>query len=297
MINENNHEKNELLLEGIDNNKFNKFNKQKLLSIFIIFLILIIPNNIAPKMTVCLCTLGKNENKYTREFVEFYKNIGVDKIIIYDNNDEDGEKFEYVIPDYINSSFVEIIDYRGQDSIQLPSINDCFQKYMKIYNWIMINDMDEFIHLKENNIKKFLSLDRLKNCNVIHFNWRHHSDSGQIYYKNESLFKRFPDIVTRVPETVKSIIRGKRKPIYTNNHHVLKYNYSCCNAFGIKIMENEFINEIQIRNPDYKDYFFDHFYTKSAEEYIEKKIEEIVFLVKIKELTCMQLMCIFVLIN
>ena len=59
--------------------------------------------------------------------------------------------------------------------------------------------------------------------------------------------------------------------INTYNHHVLRYNYSCCNAYGETYMENDFINGIQIKNPDYKDYYFDHFYTKSAEEYIEKK--------------------------
>ena len=32
------------------------------------------------------------ENKYIREFVEFYEKHGVDKIFLYDNNDIDGEK-------------------------------------------------------------------------------------------------------------------------------------------------------------------------------------------------------------
>ena len=59
---------------------------------------------------VCICTLGKNENLYSREFVEHYKKYGVDKIFIYDNNDIDGEKFENFLSDYINKGFVEIIN-------------------------------------------------------------------------------------------------------------------------------------------------------------------------------------------
>ena len=39
---------------------------------------------------VYLCCIGKNENRYAREFVEWYKNLGFSKIIIYDNNDTDG---------------------------------------------------------------------------------------------------------------------------------------------------------------------------------------------------------------
>ena len=59
-------------------------------------------NNYLNNIKVCLCTLGKNENKYIIEFVEYYKKYGVDKIILNDNNDVDGERFEKVIGDYTN---------------------------------------------------------------------------------------------------------------------------------------------------------------------------------------------------
>jgi len=45
-------------------------------------------------MKVCLCTSGKKENLYAKEFVEHYKKYGVDKIFIYDNNDLNSEYFE-----------------------------------------------------------------------------------------------------------------------------------------------------------------------------------------------------------
>ena len=54
-------------------------------------------------LKICLCTLGKMENKYAREFVEHYKRYGVDKIFIYDNNDIKGEKFDLVLSDYIKN--------------------------------------------------------------------------------------------------------------------------------------------------------------------------------------------------
>ena len=166
---------------------------------------------------------------------------------------------------------MEIKDYRGEEAIQLKSINNCVRKYHKQYDWFFIVDMDEFIHLKEKNIKEFLSLDRFKNCNVIHINWRHHTDGDQIYYRNESLFKRFPDIFYRYPETVKSIMRSPKKPLYIINHHVLKYNDNCCLANGSIILKTDFINNEQLQNPNYEDYYIDHFYTKTAEEYMEKK--------------------------
>ena len=60
---------------------------------------------------ICIYTIGKNENKYTREYVEYYKKYGGDKIFIYDNNNIDGEKFDTVLYDYIKNGYVEIINF------------------------------------------------------------------------------------------------------------------------------------------------------------------------------------------
>lgn len=97
---------------------FNRFRKySKCLLILLMILFLKIDNNSKKgkskikdnlDLKICLCTLGKNENKYIREFVEYYKNYGVDKIFLYDNNDIQGERFEEVIEDYININYVKI---------------------------------------------------------------------------------------------------------------------------------------------------------------------------------------------
>ncbi len=41
-------------------------------------------------MRTLLCTIAKYENKYLREFVEWYTSIGFTNIVLYDNNDPDG---------------------------------------------------------------------------------------------------------------------------------------------------------------------------------------------------------------
>ena len=83
---------------------------------------------------VCVCTIGKMENRYIREFVEHYKKYGIYKIFLYDNNDLDGEKFEDVISDYINDDFVEVINIRGKLTPQFEFYNDCYHKNYDNYD-------------------------------------------------------------------------------------------------------------------------------------------------------------------
>ena len=39
-------------------------------------------------MKIALCTVGKKENLYVKEFIEYYINLGVNHIFIYDDNEK-----------------------------------------------------------------------------------------------------------------------------------------------------------------------------------------------------------------
>ena len=56
------------------------------------------------KIKVCVCTCGKDENRYIEEFANHYINYGIDKIYIYDNNDIDGERFENILNGYLKNT-------------------------------------------------------------------------------------------------------------------------------------------------------------------------------------------------
>jgi hypothetical protein len=150
-------------------------------------------NNINTKTAICL--ISKQENRYIKEFVEYYKNYGVDKIFIYDNNDLDGEVFQQEIDNYIKDNFVEIINFRGKKRPQLDIMNDCFIKNFENYEWLIFFDIDEYIHLKDyKSIKNFLNNDKFKNCQKIQLNWVYHTDNNILYYENRPLKERFPEI-------------------------------------------------------------------------------------------------------
>ena len=212
---------------------------------------------------VCLCTIGKKENKYVLEYVEHYKKYGIDKIFIYDNNDINGEHFENVLLNYISNGFVEIINYRGLKQSQMKMLNDCYSKNYQIYDWFILFDMDEYINLKfYQNIKKYLNNKKFQNCQVIYFFRAFHSDNNQIYYKNKTLFKRFPKSVYNV-FSVKPILRGHIKNLVIIDPHKINGQIESCYGFGQKKQTKY----------DFEYFFIDHFYFKSTEEFMEKVIE------------------------
>ena len=106
-------------------------------------------NNKLSNLKVCICTLGKDENRYITEFVEHSKNYGVDKIYLYDNNDIDGERFENIIGKYVNNKFVEVIDWRGVKGTKTyyGIMDSCYQTYYDKYDWLIFYELT-FLNLK-----------------------------------------------------------------------------------------------------------------------------------------------------
>lgn len=109
------------------------------------------------KLKVCLCVIGKNENLYINEFIDYYKNLGYNHIYLYDNNDINDEKFEDVIKNEIDNGFVSLIDYRGYNGIninpQLNAYKDCYKKNNKKWDWLSFFDVDEYLQLIPLNLK------------------------------------------------------------------------------------------------------------------------------------------------
>ncbi len=226
---------------------------------------------------IALCCMGKCENSYIREWVEYHINIGFDKIFIYDNNDPEGERFEDVIQDYINSRKCEIVDFRGRKCCQEEAYHDCYVKNRDKYDWIAVFDIDEFLTLKTHrSVKAFLADCRYEKFQIIHLNWMCYGDNGMLDSDGRGCLERFaeplPYDIRRFkdfPENnhIKSIVRGGLKHIdWRYITHTPWCFYRCCDATG---------KECDVRSP-YNPYNFDvayfrHYYTKTIGEWIKVK--------------------------
>ena len=191
------------------------------------------------KKSICICCIGKNENLYIREFVEYYLLLGVDKIFIYDNNEIEGEYFENILNDYIKNKYVEIFDVRGLSSIQIPIYNYCYRKNRNMCDWIGLLDLDEYLYIENNStIKQYFYNKIFNKCQTIFFNWVVFNDNNLIRYESIRLIKRFTNPVLN--DTVgKSFVRGKIENLIIPSVHIPGINiFNFCNSNG------EFNNKI-----------------------------------------------------
>lgn len=232
----------------------------------------------ASEIKTLLCCIGKNENRYIREFVIYYKNLGVTKICLYDNNDINGEHFEDVIGDFINDGFVEIIDYRGKTKCQHQAYTECYHNNKNDYDWILFFDCDEFLTFTHSRtINEYLIAPQFVNYDLIHINWMTFGDGDQVHYEDKPVTERFPQpipadrlISSNIPEnfTIKSIVRGGLEDIEwapPGYSHTPISPLRCCNDVGFWKPNKE------PRHPlDYQLAFIRHYSTKTAEEYTDK---------------------------
>ena len=225
------------------------------------------------EMKVGMCTIGKNDNKYIKEFVQYYEQFGVDKIFLYDNNDSKGEKFDDIISDYIKSGLVQISDWRGKTK-KLEMMNDCYKNNNDKYDWLIFYDLDEYIHLKGfTSIKQFLGQEKFNSCKKIYLNWVHHTDNNLMHYENGSLRDRFPEKESIPSEKkiiqhvlVKSMIRGNIPNVVFDCEHKLSHEIKGCNAEGVETS----LEGCSMLTPDYENNYIDHYHYKSVDEFIDK---------------------------
>lgn len=232
---------------------------------------------------IALCCIGKMENDYIRFFVEYYQRLHFDKIFIYDNNDQDGESFEDVIGDYIESGLVEVTNFRGRKIAQLAAYQDCYDKHKKEYDWIAFFDCDEFLTFANgtDDIHTFLSRDEFKHFQVIHINWKVYGDSNMLDTDGRNIVDR---LTQPIPDDtlmwcgnqdnqfendyVKSLVRGGCYITWKMDSHSPRSNYYwCCNALGQKTNLN---SSIESFNHDVV--YLRHYSTKTIGEWVRNKM-------------------------
>ena len=139
-------------------------------------------------------------------------------------------------------------------------LNDCYNDHYEKYDWFLMFDMDEFINLKSHiKIKSYLKRKEFRKYEVIYLFRAFHTDNDELHYSNKTLYERFPKTVY-YNINVKPILRGHISNNVIDNNHLINGIVKYCYSFGEK----------KPKKKDYNNYFIDHFYYKSTEEFIDK---------------------------
>ena len=221
---------------------------------------------------ICVCTFAKNQDRYINEFLQFYINLGVSKIFLYDNNDVNKGKLDKIIKN--NKTLVEILDWRGRPPEYEKMMDDCYKNNYNNYDWLIFYEIDEFIHLNnELDIKTFLSDKKFENCESVYLNWVYFTDNNLTFYDNRTLQERFPykeqniyENNTLIKHYVKSIIKGHGNYFDINNLYKLNEDIKGCDGEG----NQPLFEGYEMKDKDFQDNYISKYYYKSTQEFVEK---------------------------
>ena len=220
-----------------------------------------------------VCTISKNEDQYLLEWIEYYKSIGFDNIVFYDNNNEDNENQYKIIKPYIDNGFIKYHDFKNKHncSQQHLAYVDCLRTYKDDFDWIAFFDVDEFLTLKEHtSIKHFLSSNNnFNNYWNIALRWVIMDDNDLIYNDKKPVLERFTRETDFQPN-MKSIVNTKNVDIdfideYFNLHYMQMQNFNViCNIHG------EICDRSISKREKSPVVYLKHFRFKTVEECVKK---------------------------
>lgn len=201
-------------------------------------------------MNCWVASIAKQEERYIREWIEWNISIGIDHILLADNNDvitsPMNDSLLLTIKDYVDSGYVEVFDYRGQIAPQIRWCNHALKVAKdRGIEWLAIIDVDEFI---SDNVFSIL----FNRTSTVSLPWRVYDDNDLLHYDPRPVMERFTRIVNlqyNNKSVCKSIWHTPTIKTIISNH--------CPQATLLKVTGDE-------------QYFVDHYMFKSTEEYINK---------------------------
>jgi hypothetical protein len=214
--------------------------------------------------------MGKKENLYAKEFVEYYIKLGIDHIFIYDDNEQNKEKISSALGNKYKNKVKIYENIKERIYNQSEAFTNCYQNNLNKYDWFLMVDMDEYLYIVNNTLKDYLSNKIFNKCDFIKFNWVIPNDNNLVYYDSRPLFKRFKGPYKKSP-LIKSIIRGNiqdlkysiHAPFFSPNQKI------SCNNEGTILSYKKMDFGYYLQKINIKKAYIIHYRFKSVEEFVE----------------------------
>lgn len=218
-----------------------------------------------------LVCIAKYEAPYVKEWIDYHLKIGVDRIYFYDNESPDNTLI--ILEPYIEKEQVIYNLIKGR-ARQLDAYNDAIKRYAYKTKYMAFIDLDEFIVLEDENstlkdtIDSIMSKD--KRAGGIAVNWCVYGSSDYKKRPNGAVIENFlyrgtPD--KRGNDCIKTIANPRIIKKYRHPHYpTYKVGFYSIDESGKRI--DGWSNP---RSADTKHIRINHYFTKSLEEYIERR--------------------------
>lgn len=239
------------------------------------------------KDKIAVLTIAKNEAKYIKEWIDYHRDLGVDRFFIINNDEPDNDEMQNIITENNKNDIIQmripgaagLAKIGMQEGAYNAVLNQVIRRHNDI-KWLAVIDIDEFLHLGGMKIKDYLNQDKFNDTDVIHLNWRLYGDNGNVLYEDRPVQDRFTkqcplDVVYNNDEAakgvhenmfVKSIIRISDKKIYLRAHQAFAENGICRRGDG-QLSDMRYAAENLNNDVNY----VKHYNTKSLEEYIDRR--------------------------
>ena len=117
-------------------------------------------------MKIGACIRVKDEQNIICDWVRYYLHIGFDKLIIYDNKSYPCVEKTLTNSNLYDKNRIELIidnfEGNGQHIVYQEAIEN-----NKELDWLLLCDADEFIYIKNGNIKEFLNTFSTDTCTIL----------------------------------------------------------------------------------------------------------------------------------
>ena len=230
-------------------------------------------SDLSPKeASLAIVAIAKNESDYIREWVAFHKAVGVDNIILFDNDSTDNMKEE--IDPFIQQGYVLYHTINGKAQ-QFNAYNEALRRYTYKFRYMAFIDCDEYLFPVNKNenivtvIKKVFSQD--KNAGGIGVNWAMYGSSGHEKKPQglciENFVWRAKTPGGKGTNVIKTICKPDLVVQFNHPHYpVYKWGNYCISIDGKRIPQ--WRNEIT----DYTGLRINHYFTKSKEQWIIRRL-------------------------
>ena len=151
-------------------------------------------------MKTAICVIIKDEEEYLDEWLSWHLNLGIDEIFLYE--DYGSMSHSHITKPYGDRVHLKSIDiifqsdfnYNPKGSMIQEKLFDWFPiVYKNDFDWILFNDLDEFLILKQ---PLHELLEEYKDETAILLNWKWYGASGHINKPEGKVMDNYTKYVT-----------------------------------------------------------------------------------------------------